>query len=332
MNTSEIEIATSPEDIAAALAAIFGGPVEGTVRLSGGASQELWSFDVPGRKEGSALILRRGMGGVAKEGPTAVDAAMEARILMAAANAGVPVPSVVHVCSSEDRLGSGFIMDRIDGETIARKILRDDEYAEARKVLAFHCGEAFANIHKADLTDLKDLPNQTAKSQIDNYFEIYKGFGEPHPVFELAFRWLRDNLPGEQEGVLVHGDFRNGNIIVDAKGLRSVLDWELAHVGNPMEDLGWISVNSWRFGEVHNPVGGFGSREDLFAGYEAAGGKVDPKEVHFWEVFGTLKWGVICIIQVSAFKSGIDRSVERASIGRRASETEIDLLNLLAGD
>jgi aminoglycoside phosphotransferase (APT) family kinase protein len=150
-------------------------------------------------------------------------------------------------------------------------------------------------------------------------------------VFELALRWLADNDPGPSKDVtLVHGDFRLGNLVVGPDGVRAVLDWELAHLGDPMEDLGWICVNSWRFGEIDKPVGGFGSREDLFAGYEEAGRKADPERVKFWEVMGTLRWGVMCCGMMRRFRTGPDHSMERAMIGRRASETEIDLLRLLA--
>ena len=134
------------------------------------------------------------------------------------------------------------------------------------------------------------------------------------------------------ESRLVHGDFRNGNLIIGTDGVRAVLDWELAHLGDPMEDLGWICTNSWRFGSIDLPVGGFGEREDLFRGYEEAGGVVDPGRVHFWEVFGSLKWGIMCMSMYSVYRSGADRSVERAAIGRRSSEAEIDLMNLLTGE
>ncbi len=150
-------------------------------------------------------------------------------------------------------------------------------------------------------------------------------------MFELALRWLRDHDPGpSREVTLVHGDFRHGNLIIGPDGVRAVLDWELAHVGDPMEDLGWICVNSWRFGEIDKPVGGLGSREELFAGYEAAGRRVDPARVMFWEVVGTLRWGVMCCGMMRRFRIGPEHSLERAMIGRRSSETEIDLLRLLA--
>jgi len=77
-------------------------------------------------------------------------------------------------------------------------------------------------------------------------------------------------------------------------------------------------------------VGGVCTREQLFAGYVEAGGKLRADAVHFWEVFGTLQWGVICEGMAHAHLSGAEPDVERAAIGRRASETEIDLLELLA--
>jgi aminoglycoside phosphotransferase (APT) family kinase protein len=332
MSQSTVDIAHNPEEITAALEAVFEGPIENLVRLSGGASQEIWSFDAPDFTKSPGLILRRGPSGIEKQGPTALATRTEAGLIAAADAVGVPVPAVVRICEPGDGLGHGFIMSRLEGETIPRKILRDEDYEKARSQLAFQCGRALAGIHRIDVTAVTGLPLLPAPLETDHYFAIYDGFDDRHPVFELAFRWLRDNMPRDLAPSVVHGDFRNGNLIVGPEGLRAVLDWELAHLGDPMEDLAWICVNSWRFGQVHNPVGGFGAREDLFAGYEAGGGKPDPARVHFWEVLGTLKWGVMCIIMVTAFRTGMDRSVERAAIGRRASETEIDLLNLLAGD
>ena len=222
-------------------------------------------------------------------------------------------------------------MEFVEGETIPRKILRDDTYAKARTGLAAQCGAVLAGIHGISPTSIPELKPQQAAAQVAQYREIYDSLDDPRPVFELAFRWLSDHLPCESTPTVVHGDFRNGNLIVGPDGLRAVLDWELAHVGDRYEDLGWICVRSWRFGRIDLPVGGFGSREDLYAAYEVAGGvPVDPRRVHFWEVFGTLKWGVICMMMFHAWSSGLDRSVERATIGRRTSETEIDLLTLLA--
>jgi aminoglycoside phosphotransferase (APT) family kinase protein len=171
----------------------------------------------------------------------------------------------------------------------------------------------------------------TAVREIAELAREYRSFDWPRPVFELALRWLAAHDPGPPEEVtLVHGDFRHGNLIIGDDGLRAVLDWELAHLGDPMEDLGWVCVNSWRFGEIDKPVGGFGSREELYAGYAEGGRRADPERAGFWEVMGTLRWGVMCCGMMQRFRKGPEHSMERAMIGRRASETEIDLLRLLA--
>ena len=302
-------------------------------RLSGGASQEIWSFDATTSAGPVPLILRRAPGGVRTAGRsgTAISLETEAQLIALAGEVGVPVPPVRYVLVEGDGVGQGFIMDCVPGETLARKILRDAEFAEARPKLARQCGEMLARLHKVDKAKLPPLRVATGRIEVDQYFETYKAYKYPHPVFELAFRWLKDNAPPDStELTLVHGDFRNGNLMIGPDGVRAVLDWEIAHIGDPMADLSWICINPWRFGNIDNPVGGFGSREDLFAGYEAAGGgKVDPARVKFWEVLGTLKWGVMCMGMAAAFLEG-DRSVERATIGRRSSETEVDLMRLLA--
>jgi aminoglycoside phosphotransferase (APT) family kinase protein len=222
-------------------------------------------------------------------------------------------------------------MSRIEGETIARKILRDEQFSGARPLLARQLGVVAAGIHGLDTVTLPELRRMSAAKEIADLEREYRGFNWARPVFDLALRWLRERDPGPPEQMtLVHGDFRHGNLIVGPEGLRAVLDWELAHLGDPMEDLGWVCVNSWRFGEIDKPVGGFGSREELFAGYEAAGRKVDADRVTFWEVMGTLRWGVMCCGMMQRFRAGPDHSMERAMIGRRSSETEVDLLRLLA--
>ncbi|MET4220732.1 aminoglycoside phosphotransferase (APT) family kinase protein [Bradyrhizobium sp. LB14.3] len=305
--------------------------VAGVARLSGGASQETWRFDIvhPGGSIGA--ILRRAPNGYGAAPTRAAGLAAEATLMQLAFEAGVPSPRVMHVLVPDDDLGTGFIMQRVEGETIARKILRDDEFAAARPRLARQIGGVLAGLHKLPLSKLPELRHMSATKEIGDFERDYRSLNWPKPVFELALRWLRDHDPGPSaEETLVHGDFRNGNLIIGADGVRAVLDWELAHLGDPMEDLGWVCVNSWRFGEIDKPVGGFGSREELFAGYEAAGRKYDPERVKFWEVMGTLRWGIMCGGMMQRFREGPDHSMERAMIGRRASETEIDLLRLLA--
>lgn len=306
--------------------------VGGATRLSGGASQETWAFEILHPAGNRAAILRRAPQGYGAAPARAAGLAAEAALMQLAHDAGLPSPRVLHVLTPDDDLGTGFIMARVEGETIPRKILRDAQFAAARPKLARQLGEILAGIHRLPLAQLPALRRMTAAGEIAELEQDYRSFNWPRPVFALALRWLAAHDPGpSQRETLVHGDFRHGNLIIDPSGVRAVLDWELAHLGDPMEDLGWICVNSWRFGEIDRPVGGLGPREELFAGYQAASGlPVDPARVKFWEVMGTLRWGAMCCGMMQRFRDSPERSVERAMIGRRASETEIDLLRLLA--
>jgi aminoglycoside phosphotransferase (APT) family kinase protein len=304
-----------------ALNALNLGPVSGLRRLSGGASQETWAFDAGG----APLILRRKPDGMTGSG-NAIGLAKEAALIQAAARQGAPVPPVVRVCAPDDGLGEAYVMGRVEGETLGRCIVRDDAFAAVRPTLARQCGEVLARIHSTPLDGLPELAVSDAASELEKYEAIYRGVGDRRPIFEAAFRWLKDRAPELEKPVLVHGDFRNGNLMIHPeKGLAAVLDWELAHLGDPAEDLGWICVNSWRFGG-DQPVGGFGDYEDLLAGH---GGDVPLERVLYWQTLGSLKWGVMCLIMYTAWKTGADASVERAMIGRRTSETEIDLIALL---
>jgi aminoglycoside phosphotransferase (APT) family kinase protein len=288
-------------------------------RLSGGASRETWSFTADARR----LILRKDPPGAASGG-----LAREAGLLRGAASVGVPVPDVIAHGDGSDGVGSPYIvMNHIDGETIARRILRDDEYASARGVMARQCGEILANIHRMPLDSAEGLPTD---DPLERYANVYKLFGQPHPTFELALKFLRERRPVTARRTIVHGDFRNGNLIVGPEGVRAVLDWELTHIGDPIEDLGWLCANAWRFGG-ELPVGGFGTYDDLVAGYESASGEtVDRDALNWGEAAANLSWGVICIAQANTHLSGAVRSVELAAIGRRVCETEWDLLGNFA--
>jgi aminoglycoside phosphotransferase (APT) family kinase protein len=311
--------------LAAALEPLLGAGVvvEELQRSPGGASRETWIFrvamaDGPGRR----FVLRRDPTGTSSPGLR-----LEGTLLRAAHHAGVPVPEVVVLGEEGAALGSGsLIMDFIEGETLAPRILRDATLADARRRLAGQCGEVLAAIHRMAALDVPGLPGGDPLEQLR---AIVDRLAQPHPAFELAFRWLGDHRPPRSAQVVVHGDFRNGNLIVGPEGLRCVLDWELAHLGDPLEDLGWLCVKAWRFGG-DLPVGGFGTVDELVEAYEGAGGHVvDRQALHWWEVLGTLRWGVICIVQTMTHLSGAHRSVELAAIGRRVCEVEWDLLDLL---
>lgn len=313
------------ETLARTLGATLAGPPR---RLSGGASQETWAFELA---NGRRLILRKRPDGLARDPERTAGLETEARLIQLAGAAGAPVPEVVHVCTPADGLGEAYVMGRVEGETLGRRIVRDETFAGVRPGLAYRCGEVLARIHSIPIDAAPALPRSDALAELDKYEAIYRQSGAERPILELAFRRLRRQAPAETAAVVVHGDFRNGNLMIHPEaGLAAVLDWELAHIGDPAADLGWLCVNSWRFGG-DKPVGGFGDYADLLAGYAAGGGSPIPLErVLYWQTLGSLKWGVMCLIMYQAYASGADPSVERAMIGRRVSETEIDLMNLLS--
>jgi aminoglycoside phosphotransferase (APT) family kinase protein len=301
------------DDLGQLLSSVLGASITDLTRLSGGASRETWRFAADERP----LVVQLQRSGDIR------DMMVEAAVVEAAGVAGVPVPEMVASGRREDG-GAFMVVEAIDGETIARKIQRDDDYEAARITFAEDCGKALARVHDIDP---KRIDGLTSADQVEQYTSVLDELGEPHPVFELTRNWLLANRPTGARTALVHGDFRLGNLIVGADGLRAVIDWELAHVGDPMEDLGWLCVKAWRFGGP-DAVGGIGTRAELFAAYEAAGGGVvDPAAVRWWEVLGTWKWGIMCIVQANAHRSGAVRSHELAAIGRRVCENEFDLLD-----
>ena len=302
-------------------------------RLTGGASLETWAFailDAVGTRRD--LILRRRAQAVADpEAARSVTLAGEAALIRAAAHAGAPVPELVHLCDEADSLGEAHVTARVAGETLGKKIVGDPRFDTVRPALARQCGAILARIHAAPPPAEAALKAVDATGELDRYEAVYRASGARRPVLELAFRHLREAAPEPLTPVLLHGDFRNGNLMVDAQsGVAAVLDWELSHIGDPAEDLGWICVNSWRFGRPDRPVGGFGAYDDLLAGYAEAGGRAIPlARVRYWQALGSLKWGVMCLMMYASWAGGQDTSVERPMIGRRVSETEIDLLDLL---
>ncbi|MFV0278226.1 MAG: phosphotransferase family protein [Parahaliea sp.] len=297
--------------------------------LTGGSAAQTWRFVLTREQGKKEYILRLAHGGEQFE--LGIDKRMEAKVQAHAVAHGVLAPAIIASLDESDQLGEGFIMELVRGETIPQRILRQDTYASARETLARQCGTLLAQIHQVPVAELAFLPDRSASPQLASLRSFYEDSGETVPVFEYAFHWLERHLPQSRPTTLVHADFRNGNLIIDATGVTAILDWELAHLGDPMEDLGWLCVNSWRFGVRDKPVGGFGSREQLYCGYRAAGGAVDEAGVFFWEVLGVLKWGLICLYQTAVHLRGEERSVNRAAIGRRVSETELDLLALLCG-
>ncbi len=304
-------------------------------RLSGGASQETYRVVIRTDAGDKRLAMRRAPGGHSPL-PTSGQPglATEALLMRAARAAGVPEPEVLWVLEPGDGLGDGFIMEWLEGEALGAKLVRDPAFDAVRPRLAEQCGEILARIHAIDL-DATGLRSRLAHTAPENYvqqtWQRYQALGTPQPMIDFSARWLLDHLPASYDEALVHNDFRNGNMMVSPQsGVVAVLDWEVAHIGDPMRDLGWICTNSWRFGRSDLPVGGFGSYADLFRGYEKVSGKrVDPERVKFWEVFGSFWWSVGCLGMAEHYRTGPDKTVERPAIGRRSSECQVDCVNLL---
>ncbi|WP_263996934.1 phosphotransferase family protein [Mycobacterium yunnanensis] len=321
----------TPDELAPALAgalkpSLGAVTVSGLRVLTGGASRATWAFDAVTSHGTRPLILRIGP-------PDEIHAGMrlEAAALTRAAAAGAPVPYVLIAEDSAETLGNPFLVcDFVEGETIVRRIHRALDDA-SRAALLEECAAALAAIHRADPAGIC----LEESDQLEAWHRQLDEMADTTATFEWAFRWLAAHRPSPSPTVLVHGDFRMGNLIVNTAGhtarLAAVLDWELTHAGEAYEDLAWFCIRAWRFGAPRSlAAGGLGSIEDFLAAYEAASGTtLDRSAVHWWLVLATLRWGVICRYQAERHLSGQTRSVELAAIGRRVCETEFDLLTLL---
>lgn len=303
-------------------------------RLSGGASQETYRIEIRVGGDQRLLAMRRAAGGVhAEPNPDRPGLGAEATMIRVARDAGVPEPEVLHVLESGDGLGQGFIMEWLEGETLGSRILRSAELDEVRPRLARECGRILARIHAIDLaaTGLDQLL-QTVPTEdfVTRMWDEYRAMDTPQPMIDFTARWLLENLPADGDHRLVHNDFRNGNLMITPDGVTAVLDWEVAHIGDPVRDLGWICTSSWRFGRAELPVGGFGERADLLAGYEEESGRrIDPEHLRFWEVFGSFWWAVGCLKMAQSWREGPDATVERPGVARRSSECQADCVNLI---
>ncbi len=308
------------DTIAARLGDVLSEPLAGPIRrLSGGASRETYALATASRGELVVQLERHG----ALEG----DPPPQAALFASAAEAGVPVPRVVAHGSEDPVLGKSWtVVEAIAGTTDPKEILGGDRVADAPALIQ-SIAAALAAVHRMPVDPALA---RSVEDPLAPLRRLHDRLGEPHPTFELAFRALEGSRPESGRRTLVHGDFRIGNLMVGPSGVTGVLDWELAHLGDPVEDLGWLCVRAWRFGRPDRVAAGLGTREELLGAYERHTGiGVDQRALRWWELAGTLRWGVICVMQAFKHLSGDAQSVEHAVIGRRACEVEWDLLELL---
>jgi aminoglycoside phosphotransferase (APT) family kinase protein len=293
----------------------LGEPVERAQLLPGGASKEAWAVDAGGRE----LLVRRAAGGVIHQATLTLE--QEFEVLRAAHEAGVKVPEpIAYLGEVEGR--EAFVMQRIHGETIGRRIVKSPPPG-----LDLQLADELAKIHAIPASR---LPFLERGDPIARFYEELDSVGEPHPAIELGLHWVKERLPTHREPVVVHGDWRIGNVAVDEHGLVAVLDWEFAHLADPVEDLAWPLVRAWRFGEDARRLGGVADAERYLARYaELTGVEVTEDELLAWEVFGNVKWAVGCLTQSRRHLNGQERSVELAVLGRLAAEMEYELLDLI---
>ncbi len=292
------------------------GPVSELVLLAGGASKEAWAVDAGGEP----LLVRRAGGGVIHRHTLSL--ADEFAVIEAAYAAGVKVPRPIRYI--EDLAGrEAFVMERIPGETIGRRIVRMEPVPPG---LPLELAEELAKIHAIPPERLPFLRQTSMEHLAEELDEV----AEPHPAIELGLWWLRENRPEPREPVVVHGDFRIGNVAVDGSGLVGVLDWEFAHLDDPARDLAFGLVRAWRFGKDDLRLGGIADVDSYLERYnELTGRAIRPEELDYWEVAGNVAWAIGCLTQAQRHFSGQERSVELAILGRLGAEVEYEICHLL---
>jgi aminoglycoside phosphotransferase (APT) family kinase protein len=305
--------------------------VVGCRRLSGGASRATWVLDLS--NDAGAFHLIAQISPIASSVGVTRSVATEVAVVQAAHGAGVPTPVVYGFDEHDAELGAAWVLSSfVSGESIARRIQRDDTYQVARTRFVADAASALARLH--GVTDPEVLDRLANTDQVSVYRDALDQLGHPSPAFELGFRWLEAHRPASVTPTLVHGDFRLGNVLMAPDGLASVLDWELAHAGDPMEDLGWICVRAWRFGGAP-VVAGLGDLDSFVAAYNVECVRLGREPlasadaVRWWIVLGTVKWGVMCVMQASRHLLGLGGRHEHAAIGRRIAQNEWDVLQLI---
>jgi len=335
-------------ELARAVEALLSERTSGEVKvrdlqpLAGGACQDNYRLELSfssGDLQGDRRMALRS--DARKSLPGSLLRRDEFQVIGAAVAAGVRTPAARWFTEGLVRPGAGaYFLDWAEGEAIGRRVVKHPELQAARETLPEALAAELAKIHTVTRASAPDLdldrgrPRPTGGGPAAAALVFARAMAdempEPHPAIELALRWLSDHAPGGEEETLVHGDFRTGNFLVTPQGLSAVLDWEFARFGDPMEDVGWLCVRDWRFGQLQLPAGGLARRERFYEAYARASGRaVDPGKVHWWEVMGNVRWGVGSVMQGERYLSGEEPDLELIAIARRAVEMEYEALRLI---
>jgi len=309
--------------------------------LPGGAIQENWGLDAEfagGRLAGTQRLVLR------CDAPTGISSSLgrieEFAVLRAVFAAGVTVPEPLWACADPGVFGKPFfVMRRVEGSAQGRPITSDPALEAALPALAAGLGQELARLQTVQppRPDLAFLPLIDAATHIAAFRAYLDRHPNPRPVLEWAASWLENHVPEPAAPVLCHRDFRTGNYMLDIRSggaeLTGILDWEFAGWGDPDEDIGWFCCKGWRFARLDREAGGIANRAPFYEAYEnAAGRRLDPDRVRFWEVLANVRWALIALQQSDRVLVGGARDLSTAIIGRRASECELELLMLLDPD
>lgn len=306
--------------------------VENVAVATLGASNRTLLFDLLEGAGRRRLVLRQET--VKSEFSPFISTADQYQILKVVHSHGLPVPEPVFELEASDRLDNGFVVACVDGETLPKTLLTDPNLETARKRFAAQSGEILARLHAIDPSEVAFLEaTPDSFDPLAAQVARYEGYGHCFPGIEVGIRWLENNRPADSQRKFIHGEYRNGNVILGPEGIKAVLDWECAHIGSAMEEFGWLCMRSWRYGQLDKPVAGFGQRSELYRAYEANGGEtVDEEAVRWWEIFATLRWAVINMMQIDGHMSGVRRSLPFACCGRNIAMVEYDMLMAIKGD
>lgn len=334
------------EELARAVEALLSERTGGEVKvrdlqpLIGGACQDNYRVELTfpaGELQGNRRMVLRS--DARQSLPGSLQRKEEYQVIGAAVRAGVRTPAARWLSEGLVRPGAGaYFLDWVEGEAIGRRVVKHPELAAARESLPEALAAELAKIHTVTRASAPELglgqgaPQGRSPAAAALAFSraMADALKEPHPAIELSLRWLADHVPPREEETLVHGDFRTGNFMVTPGGLNAVLDWEFAHFGDPMEDVGWLCVRDWRFGQLELPAGGLARRDRFYKAYAGASGRaVDPAKVHWWEVVGNVRWALGSVMQGERYLSGEESDLELIAIARRAVEMEYEALRLI---
>ena len=297
-----------------------------------GGANETFIFDVEQRSKIQRLVLRRQT--YFENNSPFLAMSHQYTILQKVFRNKVATPEPLFELESTDCLGKGFVMRFVEGETIPRKILANESLDVARRKLTEQCGRTLAQIHRLSTEEFNFLGGSAdSKDALQAQIERYEKYGGRQPALELAIRWLQKNRREYPVKRLLHGDFRLGNIVVGHEGFKYLLDWDCCHLGDPMEELAWLCLKSWRFGKVEKKVGGFGDREILYRSYLDNGGyEISQERISWWKIFGYLRWAVLNMMQIHGHINSSRKSLPFAICGRNICLIEYDLLMALKGE